>query len=219
MTLDVLEEPRFRDAIAEALRKLPAALAEDAPEQRVVVCGLTWEQYEAIDRALGHARVGPRLYYLDGELEIMSTSLRHEEINGWLGSLVEDFFFESGVETFLHGQATMKKRMREAGAEPDRSWCFHTQKKFPDVVLEVALTGGGLPKREIYRRFRVPEVWFWRNDAIEIWILRANGSAYDGPERRSRILPELDFALLVRCMGKRTWREARKCSRQRIARK
>src|SRR5258708_685753 len=44
------------------------------PEQRMVVCGLSWDRYLAFDRRLGDDRPGPRLYYLEGELEIMTTS-------------------------------------------------------------------------------------------------------------------------------------------------
>lgn len=44
------------------------------PEQRVVICGISWERYLAFDKKLGDDRPGPRLYYLEGELEIMTTS-------------------------------------------------------------------------------------------------------------------------------------------------
>ena len=48
-------------------------------------------------------------------------------------------------------------------------------KKYPDIVLEIALTSCGLAKREIYRRFAIPEVWIWRHGQLEIDLL-AHGS-------------------------------------------
>ena len=173
-----------------------------------MISGVSWGQYLELDQALGHDRPDPRLYYLDGELEIMSTSLKHEELKKWLADLLGDYFYEAGIETFPHGQATMRI-LKEGGAEPDESWCFARQKKFPDLVLEIALTSGGLDKLEIYRRFAVPEVWLWRKGGLEIWTLRRNRYAYDGPAKKSRLLPSLDVAALTRCLGLASWRQAR----------
>ena len=44
------------------------------PEARAVYNNLSWERYLALDQALGDDRSVPRLYYLDGELEIIITS-------------------------------------------------------------------------------------------------------------------------------------------------
>ena len=53
---------------------------------------------------------------------------------------------------------------------------------------------------ELYRRFGVPEVWFWHGDKLEIHALPADGSAYERVQSGSRLLPELDTALLERCV-------------------
>lgn len=56
----------------------------------MVYCGLTWERYLAIDQALGgEDRGGPRLFYLDGQLEFVNASAKHE----WWKALVS-FFLE-----------------------------------------------------------------------------------------------------------------------------
>ena len=64
------------------------------PEERIVLCGISWESYLNFDKALGDNRPGPRFYYLDGELEIMTTSREHERIKEWLGALLEIYFEE-----------------------------------------------------------------------------------------------------------------------------
>lgn len=175
--------------------------------------GVSWEQYQELDSALGEDRPEPRLYFLDGELEIMTTYLLHERLKEWLGTLVEDYLYQTGIETFPHGQATLK-RLSEAGAEPDKSWCFGQEKEHPDLIVEIALTSGGLDKLEIYRRFSIPEIWLWRKRAVEIWTLLPDGSAYNGPAAKSRLLPSLDLAPLERCLGMDSWRGARQAFRQ-----
>ena len=75
-------------------------------------------------------------------------------------------------------------------------------------MLEIALTSGGVNKLEVYRRSGVPEVWFWRRNALEIFALRPDGSGYDRVSQ-SRLLPQLDVGLLERCVRIASWREAR----------
>jgi Uma2 family endonuclease len=81
-------------------------------------------------------------------------------------------------------------------------------------VLEIALTSGGVNKLEVYRRFKVPEVWFWRRNKLEIFIL---GRAGYPPSSKSRLLPDLDIALLERCMTIRSWQKARQAFRAGLA--
>ena len=180
------------------------------PEQRLIICGISWQRYLALDKALGDDRPGPRFYYLEGDLEIMTTSNEHERIKKWLGGLVEIFLEEQGIDITPRGQATMRLALKEAGAEPDESWCIGEEKEFPDIVLEIALTSGGVSKTEIYRRFRVPEVWFWRKGKLEILTLRRE--SYERADR-SGLLPGLDPALLERCVQIRSWLEARRTFR------
>ncbi len=48
------------------------------PKRRVVYCAVSWDRYLAFDKRLGDDRPGPHLYYLDRELEIMTTSHEHD---------------------------------------------------------------------------------------------------------------------------------------------
>ncbi len=206
-----------RRAFEEMLRP---DLHEDGaePEERVVHAGISWPRYLALDQALGDDRPGPRFYYLDGELEIMTTSNEHERLKKWIADLVGDYIFEADIETFPRGQATMRLTLEKAGAEPDESWCLHDEKQFPDLVLEIVLTSGGIRKLEIYRRFAVPEVWFWRRKKLEVHVLRGDRAGYD-PATRSALLPGLDLELLQRCVAIPSWRESRRTFRAEIARR
>lgn len=185
------------------------------PEERFTVCGMSWERYLAFDKALGDDRPGPRLYYLDGEVEIMTTSNEHERIKKWIGGFLEIYFEEYAIEIMPRGQATMRLALKKAGAEPDESWCIEMEKKFPDLVLEIALTSGGIRKLEIYKRFKVPEVWVWRANRLEIYHLDRTGQYT--PLKNSRLLPDLNVTLLERCVGIRSWQQARQTFRRGLA--
>lgn len=177
------------------------------PEERVVIGGIGWEGHLALDKELGDDRPGPRFYYLDGDLELICTSEEHERIKGWLRGCTEDFFFENEIEIVPRGQATMRIASFVV-AEPDESWCLGEAKKFPDIVLEVALNIGGLSKLEIYRNFAVPEVWMWRRERLEIHALRTDGSGYD-LAAGSRLLPKLPVSALERAVATPDYMAAR----------
>ncbi len=201
--------------IADLLRPEPLPDGTE-PEERLIICGLSWQRYLDLDKALGDDRPGPRFYFLDGDLEIMTTSKEHERIKTWIGDLLAIYFDEIEDEIMPRGQATMRLALKEAGAEPEESWCLGDEKEFPDLVLEIALTSGGLNKLEIHRRFGVREAWFWRRYALEVFALLPDGSGYE-PVSPSRLLPQLDVALLERCVKIASWREARRAFRAGLA--
>src|SRR5207249_4126111 len=98
--------------------------------------------------------------------------------------------------------------------EPDESWCIREEAEFPHLVVEVALTSGGISKLELYRRFGIGEVWVWRKEKIEVWSLREDRSAYE-LVKESGVLPGFDFALLARCLAMMPrWNEARRAFRE-----
>ena len=131
----------------------------------------------------------PERIYLDGDVELVGTSEEHERIKKWIAACMDDYFYENEIPNVPRGQATMRL-VSQSGAEPDESWCVGEAKTYPDIVLEIALTSGGLPKREIYRRFAIPEVWLWRRGRLEIHLLRKDRSGYDEAPG-SRLLPTL----------------------------
>jgi len=192
-------------ALEELLK--PDAEAGVEPEQRVVYFGISWNRYLAIDKRLGDDRGIPQLCFLDGELEIMTTSNEHERVKRYIGGLLEDFFLESGIEIVPRGQATIRLPLKEAGAEPDESWCIGEEKEFPDIVLDIALSSGGVNKLEIYRRFKVPEVWFYRRNQIEIFALGKSGRY--SKVQKSKLLRGLDISLVERCLCIHSWQQAR----------
>jgi Uma2 family endonuclease len=211
LKLEVSENPE----IIKLLRPQPLEDGSE-PEERLIVCGLNWERYLALDEAFGDDRPDPRLYYLDGNLEVRTTSREHERIKKWIAGLLEIYFEHIEVEVTPTGQATLRDPIEQAGAEPDDSWCIGPEKQIPDLVLEIALTSGGVRKLDVYAKLLVSEVWFWKAGRLEIHTLLPSRE-YKLIEQ-SKLLPALPSTHLERCVAIRSWSEARKAFRAAFAR-
>jgi Uma2 family endonuclease len=163
-------------------------------DHRVVLYGVPWAQYEA-QLAWRGERPLPRISYLDGAMELMRPSRDHERIKSQLGRLIEAFALVRDVDLSPYGSWTLKASVKEAGAEPDECYLIGDQSRDrPDLVIEVIWTSGGLEKLEVYRRLGVPEVWFWKDDAIQIHVLGPDGYA---PRTTSLGLPGIEVAQLL----------------------
>lgn len=162
----------------------------------VVLRNTSWEQYEALLAARGEA-TRPKLAYLDGELEIMTTSRRHELGKKLIARLLEMWAVETGVELIGAGETTFRREAKLAGLEPDECYFVdeHAEKEVPDIALEVVHTSGGVAKLEIYRRLGVREVWFWIDG--HFWIYALDGEGYV-ELRASRLLPGFDLDEVAR---------------------
>jgi Uma2 family endonuclease len=182
----------------------------DDPEEIFISSGVSWENYEALLAKLednSHYRVT----YLDGILEIVSPSIRHEKIKTNLGMLLERFFYSKRIRFIPMGSSTFRNKAKKAGAEPDECYCIDEEKSVPDLAIEVVVTSGNVSKLEIYRRLGVAEVWFWERNEFKLYHLRDNSqkektTVYPdtyGYEQitKSEILPQLDISLLERCIS------------------
>ena len=175
----------------------PIPLGEHVPsaDQRIVLHGVPWSHYEAHLALRGDASV-PRMSFLDGDMELMSPSKDHERIKSYLGSLIEAYALERGLDLSKYGSWTLKHAPTKSGAEPDECFILGADQSGdrPHLAIEVVWTSGGIDKLESYRRLEVGEVWFWREGEIEIDLLRDTGYERSG---RSGCFPELDVALLA----------------------
>jgi len=178
------------------------ALQNQDAEDRYITDGVSWQHYEALLAKRGDSP-GCRVIYLDGVLEIVAPSRRHESGKTRIGTLLEIYFLETDTEYFPLGSATFRLQEQRGGAEPDESYCLSVEKQFPDLAIEVVLTSGGINRLEVYQRLGIQEVWFWQNDRFSLYHLREVSpvqfpSTY-GYEAlpRSELLPELDMELLA----------------------
>ena len=165
----------------------------------------TWQQFEAIEALMADAP-GLRITYLDGCVEFMTIGEDHELIKTVIGFLLQLYFCEMGIEYIPVGSATRRAEEKGASFEPDESYYLGEKKAVPDLAIEIVITSGSTDKLEKYKRFKLPEVWFWENNQLFLYGL-------DGDEYkqifRSILLPELDLDLLARCVVMSSRLEAR----------
>jgi Uma2 family endonuclease len=176
------------------LQDLSELLQADDPEERQVISGVSWERYETLLNDLGDS-LQYRVTYLDGVLELVSPSRRHERNKTTIGSLLEDYLKQKRIRYFPLGSTTFRKQEKRGGTEPDESYCIDTEKEFPNLAIEVVVTSSSVDKLEVYRRLEVREVWFFKNNQFEIYHLR--GKTYE-QIGQSEVLPSLDLAMLAR---------------------
>ncbi len=164
-------------------------------DQRVIMYGVPWSGFEAQLALRGDAS-GPRIAYLDGALELMSPSRDHERLKSYIGRLIEAFALERGIDLSPYGSWTLRNAPKASGIEPDECYIIGSDQspERPDLAIEVDWTSGGLDKLEIYRRLEIAEVWSWRNEVIEIHVLR--DGAYERVEHSTR-LPGIDVQLVT----------------------
>jgi Uma2 family endonuclease len=186
------------------LDDLSRRLKLDDPEERRIIANVTWAQYEALLLELGDS-LAYRVNYLDGVLEIVAPSRRHETGKSRIGDLLLIYFLETDTEYFPIGSTTFRNAEQRVGAEPDESYCIGADKEFPDLVIEVVVTSGGTNRLERFRRLGVQEVWFWQNNQFSIYHWREDATQFSdnfGYEAitHSELLPGLDINLLTQCV-------------------
>ncbi|MEG4029207.1 MULTISPECIES: Uma2 family endonuclease [unclassified Microcoleus] len=166
-------------------------------EQRLLLPGYyTWEQFEDLESLMADSP-GLRITYLDGWIEFMTVGEKHKQIKSVLAIFIGLYFFEKGINFIPVGSATRRDRARDVSFEPDESYYIGSRKEHPDLAVEVTITSVSTNKLAKYLRLRIAEVWFWENNRLAVYRLREDD--YEQVSR-SEFLPELDLALLVRCV-------------------
>ncbi len=169
-------------------------IAQTSPEQRLLLEGISWQQYELLLATLGDDFPALRLSYLEGSLEIMTTSPLHEELKSTIRMLLEAFFQTSRIRYHCIGSATFRKMSKQRGLEPDECYCLGQKKEFPDLAIEVVLTSGLVDKLDIYRGLGVAEVWVWEAEQFRIYQLCESGYEL---RTASELLPSCDVQMLA----------------------
>ncbi len=165
-----------------------------------LLSGVAWEILQKLDEDM--TGTGARLTYLDGLLEIMAPlSGDHETPKKTCAQLIEAYLRVKKIRFYASGSATLGMKALGARKEPDESYSLGERKSIPDLAIEITVTSGGIDVLEIYRRIGVPEVWFWEDGVIAVYVLRlpkAQEELSTGYElvRQSELLPDLDLRSL-----------------------
>lgn len=181
-------------------------------DERLILGRMTWDGYEKVLAAINDSP-DVRLYYLRGQLEIMTLSGEHERRKSMFRRLIEMYAFEVDIPLHGYGSTTFKNKAKDRGAEPDECYCLAPLVRWPELVIEVVWTHGGLDRLAIYAELGAPEVWFWEKGKITIHGWSARGYR---ERKRSRLLPGLDPALLAKYVAREDQHEAMKAFREEI---
>ena len=164
------------------------------PEQRLILSGVSWQQYETLRSNLNDFP-GLRMTYLEGTLEIMTPAPEHEMSKKAIARLLERYADDMDIKLHGLGSTTFRREAKARGLEPDECYCVGELKDIPDIAIEVVVSSGGIDKLAIYQGLGVPEVWFWKGGKFSVYSFREQG--YEAIAK-SEFLPELDLSLLAR---------------------
>ena len=166
-------------------------------DEPILIDGLSWREFKVVEQLL--SRPGVRLSFLDGVLEIRRMpGEKHETVKERIGSLLDLYLLQMGIDYQPTGSMTLESPSGLVKREADKSYRLGANREFPDLVVEVVVTSGGIDKLEAYKRLQIPEVWFWENGRLRLYSLGDDGYA---EVDRSFVLPDLDIVLLARCIN------------------
>lgn len=170
-----------------------SALQNVDSDQILLMNEISWDIYETLLQSCQN-NSHYRFKYLEGTLEIMSPSRRHEVDKKIIALLLETYFIEKGIDFYPLGSTTFRREAAARGIEPDECYCFNSEKPVPDLAIEIVVTSGGIDDLLIYQGLGVSEVWFWRNNQFLLYYLR--GKQYE-QIAKSELFPDLDLELLA----------------------
>lgn len=195
-----------------ALRK-PAeiySVGDSGAEQRLVLYGIEWEQYEQMLELLNR-HPGTRLTYCEGALEIMVVSFEHEKLCDYINGIIQAISNEWRKD-FVSGRSTaFKLKKHERGFEPDGCYYFtnvvqmRAKKRIdlahdpvPDLAIEVDISSPSVSRFPIFARLGVTEVWRYHDGQIEFFLLR--DSTYVR-RKTSKFLPRVSSQVVTQLVA------------------
>jgi len=165
-------------------------------EQSLTLEGVTWQQYDALVSLFIDQFPALRMTYLEGTLELMTTSPEHERLKKIIARLIEAFAEEMDIDLNGYGSATFRQEAVARGLEPDECYSLGALGTAPDIAIEIVLTSGGIDKLAVYKGLGVQEVWFWENQQFQLYNLVDPDTGYE-PLSTSLLLPGLNLATMA----------------------
>jgi Uma2 family endonuclease len=182
------------------------AARQSSADQRFVLWNVGWDTYELLLKQLGDRPV--RLTYDGQNLELMSPSRWHEIVKSILGRLVEALALELDIPLSGGGSTTFRREDLQRGLEPDECYWIANAARVrgkreldlyvdppPDLVIEVDISRSSLDRQGIYAKLRVPEIWRFDGQRLEVLLLQSDGQYAISPQ--SAAFPFLPVQELV----------------------
>jgi Uma2 family endonuclease len=164
---------------------------------RLVLGGVSWDQYETLLELFGDRRL--RITYDRGTLELMSPSPLHEWYKEVVANLVRSLAAGLDIDYVSFGSMRCQSKLLERGVEPDACFLiasYEPNRKWkdydpavgppPDLVVEIDLTSDSVARLGTYAALKVPEIW--RFEGVDLAVLTLRDGAY-APADRSPSFP------------------------------
>ncbi|MCY7348991.1 MAG: Uma2 family endonuclease [Pyrinomonadaceae bacterium] len=179
--------------------------------QQIILHNISWETYEKI--LAEHDEVSnPHFAFCDGELEIMVLGYQHERLKDDLTELTVEIARILEIDYRGAASTTFRRQKKQKGFEGDSSFYFknanivRAKKEIdlnidppPELVIEIDITHGSLPKFPIFSALGIEEVWLF--DGEDVIFYRLENEDYKQvaksvclPGVKSIIVTELLFA-------------------------
>lgn len=174
---------------------------------------VSWDEYEELLEQVGEAP-GLRISYDNGSLQVMTISSEHDKYAFFINSLIAGIRLRLRMNILAFGSATMRKRKRKKGNEPDA--CFYVQTASvignriqldfetdppPDIAVEIDVHHESRSKFPIYAALGVPEIWRYDGKAMTIYLLAKAAADIDASlyfeQETSAALPILSAQILT----------------------
>lgn len=185
------------------------ATATEAPEgrtttrraepARVVLRNVSWDLYELLREE--EANWGVRMTYDSGDLELMSPSQSHGEIECRFGLFLMELADVLGFKCKPLGNMTWKRPGSAKAKEADGSYYLANYERVrrkkidldvdppPDLAVEAEVSRSALDALSIYAEIGVPEIWRFDGEAFHIHLRQPDGIYLESD--RSLALPFL----------------------------
>ena len=160
-------------------------------DETFTIHGLSWDQYVAINDALGD-QAGLRTLYLEGSLTFVSPAYIHEWSEDAIDTIIKAIADECEIELEVLGSTTLRQAKGMTGLEGDRTYYLGENAALmggtqdidltihppPDLAIEVENSNKATKAMPIYARLGVPEVWRHdvRRDTLTFWLLQPDGT-------------------------------------------
>lgn len=185
-------------------------IVSQLPEDTVITFhNVGWEEYEDLLEQVGEAS-GLRISFDEGTLNVMTLSSEHEKYERFFETLLTAVRLRLRINILSFGSATMRKRKKNKGNEPDA--CFYVQTADvignrlhidfeidppPDIAVEIDVHHDSRDKFSIYAGLGVPELWRFDGQAMIIYVLEQG--RYE-EVTASRALPMLTSQVLTEAL-------------------
>ncbi len=156
-------------------------------DQCVAFRDIGWKGYSTLLRLRGE-RSFPRMIYLDGTVWLMTPAFPHERLKKRLGWVVEVIVEELDIPCIAAASTTFRRRVKKGGVEGDQTYYLANEKRIrgkdklhlktdppPDLAVEAFHSHDADAAIEVYRRFKVPEVWVCNEAELVILVLQPSG--------------------------------------------